>query len=42
MIELRRQEARDAHQPFQLRWTWRPLAQISLLLQRAVVRRGGA
>jgi len=36
-IELRRHEAQDKGGTFHLRWTWRPLARISPLLQRAVI-----
>ncbi|HJZ84523.1 MAG TPA: monofunctional biosynthetic peptidoglycan transglycosylase [Polyangia bacterium] len=37
MIELRRRQATEAGQPFELHWSWRPLARISPLLRRAVV-----
>ena len=36
-IELRRKQAAEAHRPFTLRWTWRPLGRISPLLRAAVV-----
>jgi monofunctional biosynthetic peptidoglycan transglycosylase len=36
-IDLRRSEAEAAGRPFQLRWQWRPLAQISRYLRAAVI-----
>ena len=36
-IDLRRDEAAEARKKFRLRWTWRPLRQISPLLRTAVV-----
>jgi monofunctional biosynthetic peptidoglycan transglycosylase len=36
-IELRREAAASAHQKFELRWTWRPLARVSPYLRDAVV-----
>jgi monofunctional biosynthetic peptidoglycan transglycosylase len=36
-IELRREAAARAHQEFDLRWTWRPLARVSPYLRDAVV-----
>src|SRR6185369_2619859 len=36
-IELRREAAASAHQKFELRWTWKPLARVSPYLRDAVV-----
>jgi monofunctional biosynthetic peptidoglycan transglycosylase len=36
-IDLRRREAEAAGKPFRLRWSWRPLRQISPLLSTAVI-----
>src|SRR5262249_39239843 len=36
-IDLRRQEALEKKKPFALKWTWRPLPQISPFLRRAVL-----
>ena len=36
-IDLRRRQAAEAGKSFALEWTWRPLARISPLLQRAVL-----
>ena len=36
-LELRRREAAQAGKPISVKWTWRPLARISRLLQRAVL-----